>query len=91
MLCRSWLLLAAVAGFIPAARADVKVHPIFSDNMVLQRDADVVVWGTAEPGEKVSVELGYPNNADDKSAAKPVSVGGSLGRRTRKGIGPFQS
>lgn len=57
MLRRSWLLLAAVVGFIPAARADVKVHPVFSDNMVLQRDIDLVVWGTAATGEKVTVEL----------------------------------
>ncbi len=57
MLRRSWLLLAAVVAVAPAARADVKVHPIFSDNMVLQRDQDTVVWGTAEAGEKVSAEL----------------------------------
>lgn len=57
MLRRSWLLLAAVVGFVPAARADVKVHPIFSDHMVLQRDIDLVVWGTADAGEKVSAEL----------------------------------
>lgn len=57
MLRRSWLLLAAVVGFVPAARGDVKVHPVFSDNMVIQRDADTVVWGTAEAGEKVSAEL----------------------------------
>jgi sialate O-acetylesterase len=58
MLRRSWLLLAAVVGFIPAARADVKVHPIFSDHMVLQRDTEIVVWGTADDGERVEVAVG---------------------------------
>ena len=43
------LLLAATA------RADVKPHPIFSDNMVLQQGTDIVVWGKADPGEKVAV------------------------------------
>lgn len=57
MFRRSWLLLAAVVACTPAARADVKVHPIFSDNMVVQRDMDAVVWGTADAGEKVSAEL----------------------------------
>lgn len=57
MFRRSWLLLAAVVAVASAARADVKVHPIFSDNMVVQRDADIVVWGTADAGEKVSAEL----------------------------------
>jgi sialate O-acetylesterase len=60
MLRRSWLLLAAVVGFIPAARADVKVHPIFSDNMVLQRNADVVVWGTAAANEDIHVIVDGP-------------------------------
>jgi len=30
---------------------------IFSDNMVLQREATVPVWGTANPGERVDVSL----------------------------------
>ena len=37
------------------ARAEVKLPPIFSDHMVLQRDMAVPVWGTASPGEKVTV------------------------------------
>ena len=27
--------------------------PLFCDNMVLQRDAKVPIWGTADPGEKI--------------------------------------
>ncbi|MEO2091563.1 MAG: sialate O-acetylesterase [Gemmataceae bacterium] len=57
MLSRKWLLLAAVVLIAPAALADVKVHPIFSDNMVLQRDKPITVWGTADDGEEVSVSL----------------------------------
>lgn len=47
------LLLAA-----GAARADVRLHPLFSDHAVLQRDAALRVWGWAEPGEEVAVSLG---------------------------------
>ena len=39
-----------------AAMADVKLGGIFSDNMVLQRGKPIPVRGTAEPGEKVTVE-----------------------------------
>ena len=35
----------------------VKVARIFSDNMVLQRGINVPVWGIANPGEKVAVEI----------------------------------
>src|SRR5687768_14815377 len=53
---RRLLFLAMLAGLLaPAARADVKPHPLFSDNMVLQRGVAVPVWGTADPGEQVAV------------------------------------
>ncbi len=35
----------------------VKVARIFSDNMVLQRGVNASVWGTANPGEKIVVEI----------------------------------
>jgi sialate O-acetylesterase len=49
--------LALAAALCPAriAAADVKLSALFSDHMVLQQGAAVPVWGTAEPGEEVSV------------------------------------
>jgi sialate O-acetylesterase len=38
-----------------ALHAQVRPHHIFDNNMVLQRDKPVRVWGWAEPGEKVTV------------------------------------
>jgi len=38
-------------------RAKVTLHTIFTDNMVLQRDAELPVWGWAEPGEKITVAI----------------------------------
>ena len=35
--------------------ADVRLPAVFSDNMVLQQQRDVPVWGWAEPGERVTV------------------------------------
>ncbi len=53
------LLALGVSGLaLGTARADVKPHPIFSDNMVLQQGGEVRVWGKADPGEKVTVGLG---------------------------------
>ena len=39
------------------AFAAVKPAGIFGDNMVLQRDMEVSVWGLADKGEKVTVEI----------------------------------
>ena len=38
--------------------ADVRLPLLLSDNMVLQRDKPVRIWGWADPGEKVTVTLG---------------------------------
>jgi len=37
--------------------ADVSVSTMFSDHMVLQREMPVPVWGTASPGEVVTVQF----------------------------------
>ncbi len=52
--------LLAFLGILAAANvmADVKLASIFTDNMVLQRDMPVPVWGTASPGEELSVSFG---------------------------------
>ena len=51
----TWLALISLG--LSNAFADVKLANIFSDNMVLQRDMKVPVWGTADAGEKVTVEF----------------------------------
>ena len=51
------VVVAACLALLLAAPAWAKTHlaTIFGDNMVLQRDQPVPVWGWAEPGEKVTV------------------------------------
>ena len=39
------------------ALAEVALPAVFGDNMVLQRELPVPVWGTASPGEKVTVSF----------------------------------
>ncbi|HEY5285220.1 MAG TPA: hypothetical protein VIM14_20670, partial [Polyangia bacterium] len=48
--------LMMVSG-IPFARAAVKPNPLFADHAVLQQGLTVPVWGTADPGEAVTVEI----------------------------------
>ncbi|MBI5395773.1 MAG: sialate O-acetylesterase [Verrucomicrobia bacterium] len=50
-------IAAVVAVLASRADADVTLPAIFSDHMVLQRDAAVPVWGWAEPGEQVTVSI----------------------------------
>jgi sialate O-acetylesterase len=55
----SWLAIVlplVVAAAMPA-HAAVRLHTLFTDHMVLQRDIAVPVWGWAQDGEKVTVEF----------------------------------
>jgi sialate O-acetylesterase len=50
--------LAIVAAFAAPAHAAPTLGPLFGDHAVLQRDRPISVWGSAAPGEAVSVTLG---------------------------------
>lgn len=65
------LAACSLVGFPPPpARADVKVPALFTPHMVLQRDQKDKVWGTAAPGEEVTVKL-----ADQTKTAKADDAG----------------
>ena len=52
------LCFLAVTGLLHVpARAEVKPHALFRDHAVLQQGKPVPVWGTANPGEQVTVSL----------------------------------
>jgi len=51
------VLVACIMVLTPIARADVTVPTIFGDNMVLQRDVAIPVWGQAAADEKVTVSI----------------------------------
>lgn len=49
--------------------ADVQLHKIFQDNMVLQRDKAVNIWGFADPREKITLTFEskeYATTADEE-------------------------
>ena len=64
------LALLCVAPAYAAPRADLKLHALFSDHMVLQADLAAPVWGTAEPGDEVTVAI-----AGQKKSAKAAADG----------------
>jgi sialate O-acetylesterase len=65
------------------ARADVRLPAIFSDHAVLQRDMKLPVWGSADPGEQVTVMIAGQTQkakADDNGkwrvTLEPLAAGG---------------
>ncbi len=61
----STLALVAMISFLGLieASAKVSVSKIFGDHMVLQQDAPIRIWGTADPGEQVIVGIPGGGNA----------------------------
>lgn len=51
------IFLIAIVSFTFQVSALVKPSSLFCDHMVLQRNAKIPVWGTANPGEKITVEF----------------------------------
>jgi sialate O-acetylesterase len=59
MLMRYIAVTLALIGFLGSdpGRADIQLPALIADHMVLQRDARVVLWGWADPGERVQIEF----------------------------------
>lgn len=51
--CVPIMLLSSTPGI-----SAIELAPLFSDHMVLQRDTPLPVWGTAAPGESITVTFG---------------------------------
>ena len=80
-----WLGIAAAACLAaPAARADVRLPALFSDNAVIQAGPSDSVWGWANDGEKVTVTI------DGRSASAVARDGKWLVKLpAMKAGGPF--
>ncbi len=52
------IIVAVNLMIVFASYADIKMPAIFADNMILQQNQKVPVWGWTEPGENVTVEFG---------------------------------
>src|SRR5262245_56901215 len=66
MIRRASLAIAVMACLaLPAARAEVKLHHLFTDGMVLQQGMKIPIWGTAEPNETISVSLAKEGPASE--------------------------
>ncbi len=77
-----WLILAAL-GTAAEPRAELKLHTLFQDHMVLQSDFACPIWGSAEAGDEVSVSIGGQKktakaDAEGKWSLKldPLKAGG---------------
>ncbi|MDR3253193.1 MAG: sialate O-acetylesterase [Tannerella sp.] len=62
------LLALMIIGMGITAKGTVRLPVLVSDGMVLQRDRDIVLWGSAEAGEKVTAVLNRKSFATEADA-----------------------
>lgn len=81
-----WILVSvALLSVTLSGRADFKVAPVFSDNMVLQQGQPLPVWGWGDDGEVVTVKF-----RGQKASATAHNGKWSLRLRSVKAGGPFE-
>jgi len=51
------LVLLSSSGILSGQTNSLKLNGIFTENMVLQRDADLPIYGTADEGENVTANF----------------------------------
>ena len=68
-----WCLIAVLVAVSSqrVATADVRLPEVISNNMVLQKDIPLPIWGWADAGEEVTVTLG------DESRSTTAAAGAS--------------
>ena len=68
--------------------SQIEPNPLFSDNMILQRNSDVNVWGKADKGKELSLNVSW----SDKTYTTKVNNDGSwrLNIATPSAGGPYQ-
>ena len=80
--CLTILLLLA-----HSARAEVTLPSIFSDNMVLQRNDKVLLWGWSDTGEEITVVTGWNNK--EYTVKTPITAKWELEVETPNAGGPY--
>lgn len=87
MLCRRHVFLCLFLLSASCSFAQIKLPALISDNMILQQQASVALWGWAQPGEKIEIKNSW--------SSKKVSVtAGADGKwlthiNTAKAGGPY--
>ena len=59
MMKKTALTIVVLITLLKVASANISIPEIFSDNMVLQQNSDVIFWGWAKPNEKVSLKADW--------------------------------
>ena len=80
-------IICIISGFAATGKSEIKLPQFFSDNMVLQQQAECNIWGKGDKGKTVVIITSW----DKKSYSAPVDQNGdfSVKIQTPKAGGPY--
>lgn len=75
-----------------SSHADIRLQKLFSDNMCLQQNAEIRIWGEADPGEAIEIELRDEENGAVLDRARTSTKDGNWKAvlNPRPAGGPFR-
>ena len=53
------LIISLILSFSFGLQAKIKVASLLTDNMVLQRNSEVKLWGKADPNQKLNISVSW--------------------------------
>ena len=78
---KALLLIAALFGAAALSTAEVRLPAVLGDNMVLQRNTEVKLWGWSTPRKKVKIKTSwnhkkYRTRSDEEGRYARTGSGG---------------
>jgi sialate O-acetylesterase len=67
---RKIIVAFVMLALVRSVAGEIKVCPIFGDNMVIQQDANIPVWGWADNDEKITVSGSWSKDVVSTTAGK---------------------
>lgn len=84
------LLVAIALVWTLTAAAKVTLHPIFGDNMVLQRECQVRIWGEADANSKVVLKASWEKKGASHTTTADANGRWSMKVSTPQAGGPYE-
>lgn len=66
---KRYILLSIMIAWVAIVQSRITLGPLLSDGMVLQQQENVKLWGTASPGQRVSVKTSWGQKATAQADA----------------------
>src|ERR1700722_18241685 len=84
---RKLSMLSLLLSMVLCSNANIRLPNVLSDNMVLQQQSQVRLWGWCEPGERIAIVCSWDQRTDSVKGTRDGNW--NLSVSTPKAGGPY--